>query len=144
MERLHPAPTKAREASLTKARNPAHHASRPERGAIPRRRLAAAGIAAVMLGAVATVHVANGFFMNWGGTQSGEGFEYHILALGLALPSPDLPFTSSRLTASSLARSPPGPVRRPRSLDACLLSGLQVTHISHVLALQFEGRATAR
>ena len=48
-------------------------------------RLAAAGIAAVMLGAVATVHVGNGFFMNWGGTQSGEGFEYHILALGIAL-----------------------------------------------------------
>jgi len=38
-----------------------------------------------MLGAVTTVHVGNGFFMNWGGTQSGEGFEYHILALGLAL-----------------------------------------------------------
>lgn len=48
-------------------------------------RLAAAGIAAIMVGAVATVHVGNGFFMNWSGSQSGEGFEYHILALGLAL-----------------------------------------------------------
>jgi len=46
-------------------------------------RFAAAGIAAVMLGAVATVHAANGFFMNWGGTQAGEGFEYHLLVLGL-------------------------------------------------------------
>jgi putative oxidoreductase len=45
----------------------------------------AAGVAAVMAGAVATVHLANGFFMNWSGTQAGEGFEYHILALALAL-----------------------------------------------------------
>jgi putative oxidoreductase len=46
-------------------------------------RVAAAGIGAVMLGAVATVHWANGFFMNWAGTQAGEGFEYHLLALAL-------------------------------------------------------------
>ena len=26
-----------------------------------------------------------GFFMNWFGAQSGEGFEYHLLALGLSL-----------------------------------------------------------
>jgi putative oxidoreductase len=48
-------------------------------------RVAAAGVAAVMVGAVATVHLANGFFMNWTGAQAGEGFEYHILALALAL-----------------------------------------------------------
>lgn len=48
-------------------------------------RLAALGIAAVMTGAVLTSHVANGFFMNWGGNQAGEGFEYHLLAIGLAL-----------------------------------------------------------
>lgn len=48
-------------------------------------RVAAAGVAAVMIGAVATVHGANGFFMNWAGTQGGEGFEYHILAVALAL-----------------------------------------------------------
>lgn len=48
-------------------------------------RLMAAGIAAVMVGAAATAHVANGFFMNWSGQQKGEGFEYHILAVALAL-----------------------------------------------------------
>ena len=47
-------------------------------------RIAAAGVAAVMIGATATVHLASGFFMNWSGTQKGEGFEYHILALALA------------------------------------------------------------
>jgi putative oxidoreductase len=47
-------------------------------------RVAAAGIGAVMLGAIATVHWTNGFFMNWAGTQAGEGFEYHLLALALA------------------------------------------------------------
>jgi putative oxidoreductase len=46
-------------------------------------RLAAFGIGAIMVGAIATVHASQGFFMNWGGTQAGEGFEYHLLALGL-------------------------------------------------------------
>ncbi|MEC8990890.1 MAG: hypothetical protein VYC64_14145 [Candidatus Latescibacterota bacterium] len=32
-----------------------------------------------------TIHQSNGFFMNWSGAQAGEGFEYHLLALGLVL-----------------------------------------------------------
>jgi putative oxidoreductase len=48
-------------------------------------RAAAFGIAAVMVGAVATTHLANGFFMNWSGQQAGEGFEYHLLALVIAV-----------------------------------------------------------
>ncbi|GAC1478399.1 MAG: DoxX family protein [Gemmatimonadaceae bacterium] len=48
-------------------------------------RVAAFGVACVMLGAILMVHMPNGFFMNWAGTQKGEGFEYHLLALGLAL-----------------------------------------------------------
>jgi putative oxidoreductase len=49
-------------------------------------RLAALGIAAVMVGAVLTSHLSFGFFMNWFGAQKGEGFEYHLLALALAMP----------------------------------------------------------
>ncbi len=30
-------------------------------------------------------HLQNGFFMNWSGMQKGEGFEFHILAIGIAL-----------------------------------------------------------
>jgi putative oxidoreductase len=48
-------------------------------------RVAAFGIASVMLVAVATTHFGNGFFMNWYGNQKGEGFEYHLLAIGIAL-----------------------------------------------------------
>jgi len=48
-------------------------------------RVAAFGIASVMAVAIVTAHSANGFFMNWTGTQQGEGFEYHLLAIGLAL-----------------------------------------------------------
>lgn len=48
-------------------------------------RVAAAGIGAVMIGAVALAHWQNGFFMNWSGDKSGEGFEYHILAIGMAI-----------------------------------------------------------
>src|SRR5258705_4367712 len=38
-----------------------------------------------MLVATLMVHASNGFFMNWAGNQKGEGFEYHLLAVGLAL-----------------------------------------------------------
>jgi putative oxidoreductase len=48
-------------------------------------RLGAFGILCVMLGAIFTVHLPNGFFMNWMGNQKGEGFEYHLLAIGMAL-----------------------------------------------------------
>jgi putative oxidoreductase len=48
-------------------------------------RIAAFGIAVNMVVAIAMVHAANGFFMNWVGNQKGEGFEYHLLTLGVAL-----------------------------------------------------------
>lgn len=48
-------------------------------------RLGAAMIMAVMIGAVITSHLDVGFFMNWNGTQAGEGFEFHLLAIGLCL-----------------------------------------------------------
>jgi putative oxidoreductase len=47
-------------------------------------RAVALGFVGLMLGAIATVHAEHGFFMNWFGTQKGEGFEYHILVIGLA------------------------------------------------------------
>jgi putative oxidoreductase len=48
-------------------------------------RVAAFGIACDMVVAVYMVHAPNGFFMNWAGNQKGEGFEFHILAITLAL-----------------------------------------------------------
>lgn len=48
-------------------------------------RIAALGIAANLVVAIAMVHWQYGFFMNWFGNQKGEGFEYHLLALAIAL-----------------------------------------------------------
>ena len=48
-------------------------------------RVGAFGILCVMLGAMFMVHLQNGFFMNWYGNQKGEGYEYHLLAIGMAL-----------------------------------------------------------
>ncbi|HUT08180.1 MAG TPA: DoxX family protein, partial [Candidatus Latescibacteria bacterium] len=50
-------------------------------------RVAALAISVNMVVAVALIHAKVGFFMNWGGTAKGEGFEYHILAMtiGVAL-----------------------------------------------------------
>ena len=47
-------------------------------------RIASLGVAGLMIGAIFMVHLPNGFFMNWMGTQKGEGFEYHLLALAMA------------------------------------------------------------
>jgi putative oxidoreductase len=49
-------------------------------------RFSAASIILIMLGAIAMVHGKVGFFMNWTGQQAGEGFEYHLLAIGILLP----------------------------------------------------------
>src|SRR5439155_15892193 len=48
-------------------------------------RLAALAISVNMIVAIGIVHAPNGFFMNWTGTQKGEGFEYHLLAIAVAL-----------------------------------------------------------
>jgi len=46
-------------------------------------RIAAAGIAVNMLVATAMLHRHFGLFMNWTGTQKGEGFEYHLLVIAM-------------------------------------------------------------
>ena len=48
-------------------------------------RLAALACGLFLAGAMLTAHLPNGFFMNWYGTQHGEGYEYHLLGMGLAL-----------------------------------------------------------
>jgi putative oxidoreductase len=48
-------------------------------------RVAAFGIGVNMVVAALLLHVQNGFFMNWLGNQKGEGYEYHVLAAGIAL-----------------------------------------------------------
>jgi putative oxidoreductase len=42
-------------------------------------------VIAISLGAIGTVHIPHGFFMNWLGGQPGEGIEYHLLAIGLGI-----------------------------------------------------------
>jgi putative oxidoreductase len=48
-------------------------------------RVAAVVVTAIMLGAISMVHAPNGFFMNWTGTQAGEGYEFHILVIAMAM-----------------------------------------------------------
>jgi len=50
-------------------------------------RVAAFGIGTNMVVAVVLVHWPNGFFMNWAGKMPAgtEGFEFHILAIAMAL-----------------------------------------------------------
>jgi putative oxidoreductase len=48
-------------------------------------RIMSLGILAVMTGVMVTSHIQNGFFMNWFGTAAGEGFEFDLLCMGLAI-----------------------------------------------------------
>ena len=48
-------------------------------------RLIATFYAVLAFGIVFSSHIQNGFFMNWFGNQTGEGYEYFLLWLGLAL-----------------------------------------------------------
>lgn len=48
-------------------------------------RVAALGIAIVMAVAVYMLHWHFGFFMNWSGAQKGEGIEYHLLVIAIAI-----------------------------------------------------------
>ena len=48
-------------------------------------RVSALGVGITMAVAMLLVHVPNGFFMNWFGAQQGEGIEFFLLAMALAL-----------------------------------------------------------
>jgi putative oxidoreductase len=48
-------------------------------------RLWAFGIGAAMTICMFMHHVQHGFFMNWFGQQQGEGFEFHLLVIGICL-----------------------------------------------------------
>jgi len=48
-------------------------------------RVAAFGILCTMIVAISMVHWPHGFFMNWFGQKKGEGFEYHLLVIGMCL-----------------------------------------------------------
>ena len=49
-------------------------------------RLCSFGLICVMTGAIVMVHWPHGFFMNWFSKQAGEGFEYHLLVIGICIP----------------------------------------------------------
>lgn len=48
-------------------------------------RVAALGVFGLFTGIIYNVMLPNGFFMNWSGDKHGEGYEYHLLVLGMAL-----------------------------------------------------------
>jgi putative oxidoreductase len=48
-------------------------------------RIWAAAMIIIMIGAIYTTCYRNGLFMNWYGTQAGEGYEYHLLVIGICI-----------------------------------------------------------
>lgn len=81
-------------------------------------RVAALGVLCVMIGAILMTHLRHGFFMNWYGNQQGEGVEYHLLAIALALA-----IVIEGSGAFSLDRM----LSKSRSLAASRMSSVQAT-----------------
>ena len=48
-------------------------------------RLWSIAVIILFIGIILIEHIENGFFMNWFGNQKGEGYEYHLLVIGLSL-----------------------------------------------------------
>ena len=48
-------------------------------------RIVAVGIISLFTGIIATSHLQNGFFMNWYGNLKGEGYEFHLLIIVMAI-----------------------------------------------------------
>ncbi len=48
-------------------------------------RIWAIAVIILFTGIIFSMHLQFGFFMNWFGTQQGEGYEYHLLIIGLSL-----------------------------------------------------------
>jgi len=48
-------------------------------------RIVAVGIISLFTGIIVTSHLQNGFFMNWYGNLKGEGYEFHLLVIGIAI-----------------------------------------------------------
>lgn len=48
-------------------------------------RIGAAGIGVIMMFSILMVHGRHGLFLNWFGDRKGHGYEYHLLAIALAI-----------------------------------------------------------
>ena len=48
-------------------------------------RIWSAAMVILFAGIIVTVHLPNGFFMNWYGNQKGEGYEFFLLAISMAV-----------------------------------------------------------
>ena len=78
-------------------------------------RIAAFGIVVNMVLAIALVHAPFGFFMNWQGTQQGEGIEFHLLAIAIGLGvliSGSGPLSLDRALSRWLSFTEPQPYRQ--------------------------------
>lgn len=79
-------------------------------------RIAAFGICVNMIVAITMVSRHFGFFMNWGGHQRGEGFEYHLLAIAISLMI--MAKGSGALSVDRLLSRSPAPARVSRAVVA--------------------------
>lgn len=84
-------------------------------------RFASFGTTMVMLGAMVLVHGRNGFFLNWNGDQAGEGIQFHLLVLAVAvvlMARGSGAWSVDRLLLGGLTRAPHEDAREPERLRA--------------------------
>ena len=84
-------------------------------------RVAAFGTVLGMLGAMLLVHGQFGFFINWFGTQQGEGIQFHLLAAAVAtvlMIKGSGAWSLDRMLAGGRRRSDTRCLSRPQALRA--------------------------
>jgi amino acid transporter len=108
-------------------------------------RIATFGIGVNMLVAIMTVHRAFGFFMNFRGTQKGEGFEFHLLVLAIVvclMIRGAGAFSIDRLlTLSVLSGKAESRLAHSRAEESTRVSNMQIDVVFPVQSLQASAMA---
>lgn len=80
-------------------------------------RVAAFGIACVMLGAIVTAQWNNGFFMNWSSKLPGQGIEFHLLVITIAAGI--MVYGAGRWSVDRALEHPRNRLMRERASEEC-------------------------
>jgi len=85
-------------------------------------RLWSIALVVIFIGTIFTAHIGNGFFMNWYGTQKGEGFEYALLVVGLSIAT--LINGSGKYSIDNIIFKGKEPQLSSHELQSCQSSGI--------------------
>jgi steroid delta-isomerase-like uncharacterized protein len=88
-------------------------------------RLWSAAIILLFIGIIFSGHLEHGFFMNWFGNQQGEGYEYHLLIIGLSLAI--IANGSGKYSVDNYINAERTPIKAVNTVIILMLPGLLIS-----------------